>query len=199
MNPLRLQLAALPLLCVTAASAVAQGAAAPRSNGFTAGIAVGVSRVSLGGLVGLPAVRTTDVALSWKVGYRTSERTAVMLSGASSPYRYTGPGRPRRRAFEGIFPTLEFSASDAMWVSGGVGLNLDAPVFYDVRGGDREERRFWRGLGTLLSVGYAPFSATPQSFASHVYVEGRWQRGSNNVPQGRQRGQTAAILLGVRR
>lgn len=196
-----LALAALSAAVATALPAQAPaGSPAPSpATGFTAGVALGISRVNLRSLAGLPAASGTDIALSWSVGYRTSQRTAVVLKGASSPYRYTGPGRRRRRAFEGIFPSFEYRVTDDAWVSAGAGLNLDAPVFYDVRGRDPNERRFSRGLGTLLSVGYGPFRSSSRSLASSVFVEGRWQFGFNDVPDGRQYGQTAALLVGLRR
>ncbi len=164
------------------------------SAGPTFGIAVGVSRLRLADLPSLPGVRGTDVSIGWHAGWQTAGRFAVLLAATSSPYRFPGSGRSRKRAFETITPTLEYRASDQLRLQAGAGLQLDAPVFWDVRNAPGE-RRFSRGLGVVLGA-----SVTPgPSLSWQPELRARWNRGFADLPEGRMQGQATALLLGVRR
>lgn len=172
--------------------------AQPRSraeSGMIFGVALGVSRVSLRALPTLPAVSGTDIALGWHVGYQTPSRFAIKLAASSSVYRYPGPGRPRKRGFETLMPMLEYRVDDRLRLSAGAGLQMDAPVFYDVRGSNLGERKFHHGLGAVFGLSYA--LRPDQRYSPDV--QARYNVGYANVPQGRVVGQAGAVLLGVRR
>lgn len=164
------------------------------ASGPTFGIAVGVSRVRLEALPALPAVRGTDLSVGWHVGWQTSGRLAFLLAATSSPYRYPGGGRVRKRAFESITPTLEYRATDQLRLQAGAGLQLDTPVFWDVRSAPGE-RRFSRGLGLVLGASVTPGHTSPWQ----PELRARWNRGFADTPEGRLRGDARALLVGVRR
>jgi hypothetical protein len=180
----------LQLLLVGAAPLYAQSV--PRASGPTFGLAVGISRLRLDALPTLPAVRGTDLSIGWQVGWQTRGRLAVLVAATSSPYRYPGSGRSRKRAFETITPTLEYRASDQLRLQAGAGLQLDAPVFWDIRSAG--ERRFSRGLGLVLGASITPGHAR----AWQPEVRARWNRGFADVPEGRLEGQATALLVGFR-
>lgn len=172
------------------------GQPAPRAgSGVIFGVAFGLSRVALRALPSLPAVNGTDVALGWHVGYQTSTRLAVKLAATSSVYRYQGPGRRRKRAFETLMPTLEYRVDDRLRLSAGAGVQFDAPVFYDVQASNAEERRFHPGLGAVFGLSYALRAGQRYS----PDLQARYNVGFTDVPQGRVLGQTGALLVGVRR
>lgn len=167
------------------------------------GLSMGVSRVMLNALPGVPRKSGTDLALGWRVGYRTSPHMSFVLNGASSVYRYAGPGRARKRGFESIAPTVEYEADNGLRLSAGAGLQLDAPVFYSMRPSDPEERHFWRGIGAVVGASYAltssRYDATRSAQRYTPELQGRWNVGATHTPEGRLAGQSYALLLGVRR
>ncbi len=165
------------------------------SSGMMFGVALGVSRVSLRALPTLPAVNGTDIALGWHVGYQTSTRFAIKFAASSSVYRYPGPGRARKRGFETLMPMLEYRVDDRLRLSAGAGLQMDAPVFYDLRPSSAGERTFHHGLGAVFGLSYALRAGQRYS----PDVQARYNVGYANVPQGRVVGQTGALLIGVRR
>ena len=171
----------------------AQRPAAPPSHGPTFGVGIGLSRISLRALPTLPAVHGTDVAIGWHAGWQTGSRVALLLAGTSSVYRYPGGGRARKRGFETHTPTIEYRVADGVRLQAGAGLQLDAPVFWDVHGSEPAERKFSRGLGRVLGASYAPRHgrAVPE-------LRARWNAGYADVPEGRVRGQASALLVGVR-
>jgi hypothetical protein len=181
-------------LILVAAAAPLRAQTTRPPAGPTFGVAVGVSRLRLTDLPSLPGVRGTDVSIGWHAGWQTAGRFAVLLAATSSPYRYAGGGRSRKRAFESITPTVEYRASDQLRLQAGAGLQLDAPVFWDVRNAPGE-RRFSRGLGVVLGA-----SVTPgRSSSWQPELRARWNRGFADLPEGRVQGQATALLLGVRR
>jgi hypothetical protein len=172
------------------------GQPAPRAtSGVIYGVALGLSHVSLRALPSLPAVRGTDVALGWHVGYQTSSRLAVKLAATTSVYRYPGPGRSRKRGFETLMPTLEYRVDDHVRVSAGAGVQFDAPVFYDIKASNASERRFYPGLGAVFGLSYTPHAGRRYS----PDLQARYNVGYTDVPQGRLVGQTGALLVGMRR
>ncbi|MCU0634976.1 MAG: hypothetical protein MUE41_08890 [Gemmatimonadaceae bacterium] len=181
---------------VSPAGARAQTPAAPatRPSGFTLGLAAGVSFVSLRALPTLPAVRRTDLSIGWHAGWQSSGRLAVLLAATSSVYRYPGGGRRRKRGFETITPTIEYEVRDGVRLQAGAGMQLDAPVFWDVRSAP-DERRFSRGLGVVVGASITPNRAS--RFAPELRA--RWNAGFADVPEGRRRGDAVGLLLGVRR
>jgi len=187
-------------------SALAVGAQAParltaqtgstRSpTGFTFGVGVGLGRVTLRALPTRPAVSGLDLALGWHLGYQTTPRLAVQLTGSASVYQYAGSGRRRKRSFESLMPTIEYRVADRVRLSAGGGLQLDAPAFYDVRPSNAGETHFSRGLGAMFGLSYA----VGGTGRLEKEVSARFGAGFANTPDGREVGSSTAVLIGVRR
>ncbi|MBC7842038.1 MAG: hypothetical protein H7099_06990 [Gemmatimonadaceae bacterium] len=178
------------LLAVFAERSQAQASA--KDRGVTFGLAIGAASVSLE-----PPTRTTgtDIAIGWRVGYRMSPRAAVVLNGISSVYAWSGGGRPRKRGFEGLMPSVQYWLAPRLWVSAGAGLNLDAPAFYDIRSGNAGERDFHAGLGAVGIIG----GELMRRGGTAIELQTRLHSGYMNLPDGRRRGTTASLLIGLSR
>lgn len=137
----------------------------------------------------------TDIAIGWHIGWQANRRIALLLAGTSGLYPAPVSGRTRRRGFETLMPTLEYRAADGFRVQAGAGLQLDAPVFWDPAPLTPTSPRFSRGLGVVLGASYAP--VRHGHFAPELRA--RWNAGYADLPQGRERGRAAAVLVGVRR
>ena len=189
-------LAVLMLMAHIAPTLNAQATKSAEARGrLRFGLATGVAGVSLGSLPGVAKTTGSNVALAWRVGYALSPRTAIMFNGASSVYTYTASGRVRKRGFEALYPSVQYSVKPRFWVSGGAGINLDAPTFYDIRPSNVGERSFYRGFGALVSAGYE--FRDFRAFA--IEMQGRAHMGFNDIAQGRQRGRSLSVLFGVSR
>jgi hypothetical protein len=182
------------ILSLLSAAPLAAQSEVPSPRGLTYGISVGVSRVALDAIASGSAVRSTNLAIGWQVGWQLTDRAAVLLAATSSAYASPhGPGG-RTRGFETITPTVEYRVADGLRLQAGAGLQLDAPVFWDSAPLNAGERRFSRGLGLVLGASYAPRhrgTLAPE-------LRTRWNTGFADIPAGRLRGSTTALLLGVR-
>ncbi len=188
----------LPLLMACHLLAAPIAIAQSGARGFVSGVSLGIARTSLR----TPAIGSArsglDFAFGWRVGYRASERVAVMLQGVGAGYRSLGPGRPRRRGFEALVPTVEVALRPDTWISTGVGMHLDAPVFFDLQRDRPDERRYHRGWGMVLGAGYVVDARRPSWSRTAVAVEGRWHVGVASTPEGSVRGHSTALLVGAR-
>ncbi|MCU0647761.1 MAG: hypothetical protein MUF00_07180 [Gemmatimonadaceae bacterium] len=182
----------LMLLC-TVSPAGAQRRAL-EATGPTFGFALGFSRAVLRTS---PTSTWTgvDVAFAWRAGYQVSDRVSLLLVGSGATYRHTGPGRARRRGFETLMPMVEYRVDDRLRLSAGGGLQLDAPVFFDVRPSQPDETRYSVGLGGALAASYAVVTGDAVDLDLHT----RWNIGRVAVPHGTLRGNALSMLLGVRR
>jgi hypothetical protein len=155
------------------------------------GAAFGVSSIRTA-VDDLPApAQLTASFPNFKIGAMLRHDTALLLHLPGSIYRYKGDGRERDRGFEGVIPSLQFWLLDRWWVMGGVGLALDAPAFYDVKGQD--EGMFHLGPAVTLGTGYEVFRAG--RFA--VDVQGRGHYGSARVPEGTRKALAFNLLAGI--
>lgn len=138
-----------------------------------------------------------NIALAWRVMYHVSDHAALGIHAGATPFHHTGAGRARRRGFEGVYPAVEWHPDREHWVAAGLGVHLDAPVFYDMRPSTPGERRFSPGLGGMLAAGRRVGSATsPTAFAGEV-VARAWT-GRVRTPDGLLTGWAAALLAGSR-
>lgn len=181
--------------CLLAASAAAPALAQADTIAFTYGLAIGAGQVARSTLGTVPVSARTDFAIGWRVGYRFRPRMAVTVAAGGTVYAWQGEGRHRKRSVEGLFPSLQVWLRPRLWVSAGPGVQLDAPVFYDVRGGNASERAFHYGLGALGSIGYA----LTRTKLGALEVQARVQHGYAELPQGRQHATTFAVLFGLGR
>lgn len=168
------------------------GVARPR---LTAGLAFGGSFVSLEEMPGSSTSGGVDIALAWRLGYRLTDRLAIVLNGASSVYDYERPGRPRKRGFEGLFPSVLYWVTPQLWLAAGPGVNLDAPAFYDIDSAD--ERVFHHGFGALAIAGYELHRTRSPDVGFEILA--RVHAGYSDVPEGRQSGSSVSLLVGVSR
>lgn len=162
----------------------------PRA-GWIFGAAAGGSSLTLkSGLIG---VSTTGAASfpNMKIGYMLGSRTAALVSLPGTVYRYGWSGRERDRGFEGIIPSIQYWVKPRWWVSGGAGLAMDAPAFYDIK--DETERKFYFGAGGIASTGFELWKK--KRFA--LDIQARWHTGYVNAPEGRRTGSAFSLMLGV--
>lgn len=132
-------------------------------------------------------------AIGWKVGGMISQNTALMLYFPSTFYTYEGDTespRDRLRGLEGVIPAVQFWPGENWWVMGGVGLGLDAPVFYDVK--EESEGDYYAGVGALAGVGYEFYHRG--NFTTDI--QGRIHMGTAEVPEGTRKGVAFNILVG---
>ena len=158
-------------------------------KGILFGAALGASTLHLRSA---QQVNSTDLAINWKVGYVLTPKLAVLLNGAVSIYDSDRQGRTRKRDFGGLFPAVQYFPARRVWVLGGVGVGTDAPVFYDLNPENKEETKYYSGLGGVAAIGYELY----QKGNFTLDVQGRVTYGSVQVPQGSLNGLTTGLLLG---
>lgn len=178
-------------LCVKSLTAAAQTGEHSFRKGWMFGLATGAAHTRLS-LADQPR-RGGDAALQWKVGCSLHPKLAVLLVGAVSVYDYDLSGRPRKRDFGGVFPSLQYHFSDKFWVMGGAGIGTDAPVFYDLKRENEEETKYYGGIGGVVSAGRQIYRR--KNFV--VDLQARLQAGKANIPAGQVRGASMGVLLGI--
>lgn len=112
---------------------------------------------SLGG--GIISVEDSDGAQSFdkvqggisfpelKLGYMLNDRFALTASMPGMIYGFQGYDRH----FGGFIPSVQYWAKDNWWIHGGVGLAMDSPALYDIKG----ENDVWNfGCAVMASTGY---------------------------------------------
>lgn len=181
----------LAFLAIRSGPASAQGHEPPDPAGFTFGVGLGAAVVSLSSVPGTSTPVGPNLALAWRLGYRFSNEFAIVLNAGSAVCEYEGTGRPRKRGFEGLFPSVQYWPTPRLWFSAGAGLNLDAPAFYDID--DASERSFHFGPGAVALVGYE----VHRTHQVGIEILARAHGGYSEVPAGRQYGTSASLLLGI--
>jgi len=179
------------LLFLNASILVAQTSATAHRKGFVIGGAVGLSALQLN----YPTAGTQHFqAASFpnlKVGAMINPRLAILVNLPGTVYSYSLDGRKRDRGFEGIIPSVQYWPLDRVWVSGGAGLGMDAPAFYDIEGS--EERKFYFGPSALAGAGYEIWRRRNMTFD----IQGRVHYGKADTPDGNRGGWAFSLLLGV--
>lgn len=176
------------LLCLTAYS---QNKNQLNRKGFVIGISAGVSNSTM--FFPTKTQNNTNLALNWKIGYMIKPNLALLLNGSVSIYSYNLSGRERKRDFGGIFPSAQYFVSDKFWILGGIGIGTDAPVFYDLKPENKEETKYYSGIGVISSVGYEIYHK--KNFA--IDMQARVNCSSVNLPIGKTNGFNTALLLGI--
>ena len=160
-------------------------------KGFAFGAAFGIANSSLQ----FPSKKqsSTDLGINWKVGYLLNPKLALLLNGSVSVYEYNGIGRPRKRDFGGVFPALQYWLHDKFWILAGVGLGTDAPIFYDLKQDNKDETKYYSGIGVISSLGYEFYRK--KNFTLDLQV--RLNYSKVNLPEGNINGLNTALLLGI--
>lgn len=92
------------------------------------------------GTIGLPDL---------KIGYMLSSRTAILLTSAGAIYELN---EKHDQSFQAFIPTLQYWAKDKLWISGGFGISMDSPAFYQMK--DIDQPKFNFGYAYSVSTGY---------------------------------------------
>lgn len=135
----------------------------------------------------------TDLALNWKIGYMLNPKLALLVNGSVSIYDFNLAGRSRKRDFGGVFPSAQYWVADKFWVLGGIGIGTDAPVFYDIKPENKDETKYYSGIGVISSLGYEFYRK--KNFA--MDLQARFNFSTVNLPEGITNGLNAGILLGI--
>jgi len=137
----------------------------------------------------------TDFALDFKLGYMIKPTLAVLLTSNVSGYQYSGIGRSRKRDFGILAPSIQYWLNDRFWVLGGVGLGVDAPVFFDIEDPETnpEEVAYHSGLGLIGSVGYECY----QRGKFTLDLKARIGYRNLQVTEGKTQGVSFGILVGL--
>ncbi|TNE74699.1 hypothetical protein EP331_01020 [bacterium] len=180
----------LLLICIIGATTISQ-AQKSSANRILFSISMGTGYSNLKSPH--QSVSEFDLAYNWQLGYFLTQQSALVLNGSSSIYAYKGPDRNRKRGFEGLFASYQYWIKPALWISAGAGLNLDTPVFYDVKPSGTNESAYYPGFGSLFSAGY-DFNQL-DNFRFNIQL--RAQNGFSNLPAGRLSGYSVSLLVGI--
>ena len=165
----------------------------PIRKGFVFGTSIGLSH----SIQSFPnqSQNNTDFGLGFKLGYMINSNIALLLSSNVSGYDYTGIGRSRKRDFGVLAPTVQYWFRERFWVQGGIGLGLDAPVFFDIKDPDldKEETVYHVGLGMVGAIGFEFYQA--KNFA--IDLKARVTYRNVGITEGKTTGVSPSILIGV--
>jgi hypothetical protein len=179
--------------CLVFRNAAAQGNDAFQRKGFVFGISAGAGYMH----TSIPTNKNSGqagMAYNWKVGSSLNSRLAILLQGAITTYQYQGhedSPRARLRGFEGLIPSAQYWVSDRVWVTGGIGLGMDTPVFYDVKD-EREGKYYGGGVKTILGTGYEIWQRKNKT----IDIQGRLSYGTAQVPEGKRSSFACDVLIG---
>jgi hypothetical protein len=144
-----------------------------------------------------PDKKQNDVgfSLELKLGYMLRPNLALLISSNVSIYDYSGFGRDRKRDFGVLAPSVQYWINDKLWVSGGVGLGGDNPVFWDIKNPDTDplETKYYNGLGLVTSVGYEVYQKGNFSLDLKTRISYR----NVELQEGKTNGLAIAILFGI--
>jgi hypothetical protein len=137
----------------------------------------------------------TDFGFDLKFGYMLKPNVALLLTSNISAYDYIGIGRPRKRDFGVLAPSVQYWLHEKFWVLAGIGLGVDAPVFFDIKDpeNNKEETQYHTGLGILGAVGYDFYHGKSFTFD----LKARMTYRNVNITEGKTTGFAPSILIGV--
>ncbi|MFT6922948.1 MAG: hypothetical protein ACJA1C_001956 [Crocinitomicaceae bacterium] len=162
-------------------------------KGFVIGTSLGVAH----SIQSFPSKsqNNTDFAFDLKLGYMIKPNIALLLTSSVSGYDYSGIGRDRKRDFGVLAPTVQYWFHEKFWVLAGIGLGLDAPVFFDIEDPDnnKEEIEYHGGLGIVGAIGYEFYHG--KKFA--IDLKARMTYRNVNLTEGKTTGISPSILIGV--
>ena len=98
-------------------------------KGFLIGLSAGAGVVSMADNESSFDLTQGGISLpNLKVGWMVSERTAIVAVLPGMIYTENG----KDRSFEAIIPSVQHWVGERWWLSGGLGLGMDFPAFYEV-------------------------------------------------------------------
>jgi len=118
-------------------------------SGFIFGFSAGAGVVSLSdNEAGFDQAEGGITFPSLKLGWMVSERTAIVAVVPGMIYNED----QKDRSFESIIPSVQYWAGDRFWLSGGVGMGMDMPAFYEA---DNFADGKWDfGCAATAAIGY---------------------------------------------
>ncbi|MCA9733170.1 hypothetical protein KC799_13620 [candidate division KSB1 bacterium] len=135
----------------------------------------------------------SDLALEAKIGYFIKPDFALTLITNPSIYNYNGSNRERKREFGVLAASAQYwFGSKKTWILGGIGLGVDAPVFYDVKPEGDGETKYFTGFGFVSSIGYEFYKWKKLVFDAEARVTYR----NVEMEEGKTTGTSIALLLG---
>ena len=162
-------------------------------KGFVFGISIGASHT----VQSFPgkSQNETDFGLDFKIGCMIKPNIALLLTSNVSGYEYSGIGRTRKRDFGILAPSLQYWLDKRLWLLGGIGLGLDAPVFFDVKNLETNsgEMKYHGGLGIIAAVGYEFF----QKEKFTIDMKARIGYRNLNITEGKTTGISFGLLVGI--
>ena len=162
-------------------------------KGFVFGTSIGISH----SLLTFPSKKHNEahLALDFKIGYMLKSNIALLLTSNTSVYSYSGIGRDRLRDFGVLAPSIQYWYTDKVWIMGGIGLGIDAPVFFDIKDPDlnEEERVYHNGLGIIGAIGYEFY----QGKKFMIDLKAKITYRNVNIIEGKTTGISPAILIGI--
>lgn len=162
-------------------------------KGFVIGTSIGVSQ----SIQSFPnkSQNNTDFGFDLKLGFMIKPNIAFLLTSNVSGYDYSGIGRARKRDFGVLAPTVQYWFRERFWALAGVGLGIDAPVFFDIEDPEnhKEEVRYHSGLGIVGAIGYEFYQG--EKFAIDVKVRMTYR--NVNLTEGKTTGVSSSILIGI--
>jgi outer membrane protein W len=120
---------------------------------------------------------------------------SLLLTSNVSGYAYSGIGRARKRDFGVLAPTVQYWFHERFWALAGVGLGIDAPVFFDIKDPDnhKEEIEYHSGLGIVGAIGYEFYQGKKMAIDLKVRMTYR----NVNITEGKTTGISPSILIGI--
>ena len=103
----------------------------------------------------------------------------------------SGIGRTRKRDFGVLAPSVQYWFKERFWLLGGIGLGLDAPIFFDIK--DPEETKYHSGLGIVGAIGYDIY----QGKKFTIDLKARMTYRNVNITEGKTSGISPALLIGI--
>lgn len=162
-------------------------------KGFVIGTSIGVSHT----IQSFPSKsqNNTGFGFDLKLGYMIKPNMALLLTSNVSGYDYSGIGRSRKRDFGVLAPTVQYWFRERFWALTGIGLGLDAPVFFDIEDPDnqKEETGYHSGLGIVAAVGYEFYQG--KNFA--IDLKARMTYRNVDITEGKTTGVSPTILIGI--
>lgn len=136
----------LILLMMASIQALAQSTETDR-KGLVVGISAGVGISSITG--DTPALSDgSDLSLpNLKLGWMINPKLAALVAIPGTSYSRGGYDR----SIDGLLPTVQYWAKPNWWVSGGFGLGMDTPAFYDDKSTNKDKNY---GTACQFSTGY---------------------------------------------
>lgn len=162
-------------------------------KGFIIGTSIGVSH----SIQSFPnkSQNNTDFGFDLKFGYMVKPKIALLVTSNVSGYDYIGIGRPRKRDFGVLAPTIQYWLGDRFCGLVGIGLGIDAPVFFDIEDPEnhKEETQYHIGLGTVLAIGYEFYQGKKIAIDFKARITYR----NVNITEGKTTGVSPSILIGI--